>query len=297
MESKFTKSTDSQHKVTLESSIIYAVWTYSAAHGGTEAAFEVKTAFVGEGTKIKVKGKSEDGKNLGKISDVIYCNQYIGKLPIPEKIKRGDMVYFEVEFPQLGLSDESNHIPAGPPIDVKNMKWDKKEARRGDTLKLTADLVEVPDGSEVKVIIFEYDRDDIHDKIVELPATVKNKKIELLWEYEYHEDTDEIPTDEELKKYGSKYNPPEYFFVIDIDGIRFGEARESGLLMFKDYIEIELKTSDGKPVPNEDYDLTLPDGSTKSGKLDADGRAKVADIPPGKVTVAFPKINRSIEFN
>ena len=92
----------------------------------------------------------------------------------------------------------------------------------------------------MKIIIYEFDRDGAHDKIVELPATVKNKKIELQWAYEYHEDTDEIPSDAEMQRYGRNYNPPEYFFTVKVDKQEFGKKQESGLLEFKDWIEIEL---------------------------------------------------------
>jgi hypothetical protein len=290
MKTKFSKSTDSKHKITLESAIVYSSWLASSALGGSEAPFEVKTSFVGEGSKIKIKGKSAKGKSLGKISDVIYGNYYSGKLQIPDNIKQGDMVYFEVELPGLGLKDESGSIAAGPPIKVSNMKWDKAEARRGDVVKMTADLKEVLEGIEVKIKILEYDSDGNHDSIVEIPTVVRNAKIELLWRYEYHEDTDEIPTAEELEKYGRNYNPPEYFFVIDIAGQKFGENQESGLLKFKDYVEIELKNQSGKAVPNEDYVITLPDGTKRQAKLDQYGKAIEKDIPPGACKIEFPSL-------
>lgn len=288
MKSKFTKSTDTVHKEKLESAIAYANWLAGAAHGGNEIGCEVKTVFVGEGATIKIKGKSDKGKNLGKISATISGNYYIGKLSIPDNIQEDDYVYFEVELPKHGLNETSNRIPAGPPIKVTNLKWDKKEARRDDILKLTADVAGVKDGTEVKVIIFEFDTDGSNDKIVEIPTTVKNKKIELSWEYEYHEDIDEIPTDEELKKYGKKYNPPEYFFVIEIDGLKFGEKQESGLLKFKDYIEIELKDENGEPIANAKYNLYLADGNKRQGQLDGSGHARESNIPPGKIQVEFP---------
>jgi hypothetical protein len=288
MQSKFSKSTDTVHKETLQSSIAYANWQAAVAHGNSEVGFEVKTVFVGEGATIKIKGKSDKGKTLGKVAGVVSGNHYAGTMPIPDNIQPDDFVFFEVELPKHGLKEISNRISAGPPVKVKNMKWDKKEARRGDVLKLTADIDGVKDNTEVKVIIYEYDNDGNHDKIVEVPTTVKNKKIELIWEYEYHEDVDDIPTNEELQKYGKNYNPPEYYFVIEIDGLKFGEKQESRLLLFKDYVEIELKGEDGGPVANEKYILHLPDGSQRKGQLDASGYAREKDVPPGEIRVEFP---------
>jgi hypothetical protein len=288
MQSKFTKSTDTVHKEKLESSIAYANWLARAAHGGGETGFEVKTVFVGEGAPIKIKCRNDKGKTLARISDTISGNYYTGKIPIPDNIELGDYVYFEVELPKHGLNETSNRIPAGPPVNIMNMKWDKKEARRGDILRLSADTAGINDGEEIKVIIYEFDVDGAHDKIVEIPVTVKNKKIELLWEFDYHGDIDEIPTSEELKKYGKNYNPPEYFFVIEVDNLRFGDKQESGLLTFKDFIEIRLHDKNGAPVANERYILHLPDGSKRQGRLDGAGYACEKDVPPGKFRIEYP---------
>jgi len=288
MDLKFTKSTDTEHKIKLESSLISASWRSGKAIAGQTATFEVRTAFVGEGATIKIKGKSENGKKLGKITDVIKRNKYVGEFEIPEDTELDDMIYFEVELPKNDLEGESNRIPVFPPVQVFNLKWSSKEARRGDVLTLSADTNGLRDHEEVTVIIYEYDRDSAHDKIIELPATVMKKRIELQWEYEYHEDTDEIPTQEELDKYGKKYNPPEYFFTVKVEDTEFGVKQESGLLEFKDWIEIELLDEDGNVVANEDYILHLPDGQQKRGTLDANGLAKEENIPPGRVAVEFP---------
>ncbi len=288
MDLKFTKSTDAEHEIELESSLISASWRSGKAIAGQTATFEVLTAFVGEGATIKIKGKSENGKKLGKIKDVIKRNKYVGEFEIPEDTELDDMIYFEVKLPKNDLEGESNRIPVFPPVQVFNMKWSAKEARRGDVLTLSADVNGLRDHTEITVIIYDYDRDSAHDKIIELPATVMDKRIELQWEFEYHEDTDEIPTQEELDKYGGKYNPPEYFFTIKVEDTEFGVEQESGLLEFKDWIEIELLDEDGNPVANEDYILHLPDGRQKQGKLDTNGRAREKDIPPGSIPIEFP---------
>jgi len=288
MDLKFTKSTDTEHEIELESSLISASWRSGKAIAGQTATFEVRTAFVGERAPIKIKGKSENGKKLGKIKDVIKRNKYVGEFEIPEDTELDDMVYFEVKLPKNGLEGESNRIPVFPPVRVFNLKWSVKEARRGDILTLSADVNGLRDHTEVTVIIYEYDRDSAHDKIIELPATVMNKRIELQWEYEYHEDTDEVPTQEELDKYGGKYNPPEYFFTVKVEDTEFGTEQESGLLEFKDWIEIELLDEDGNAVANEDYILHLPDGGQRRGTLDGSGQAREEGIPPGNVEIEFP---------
>ncbi len=286
----FNKATDTAHKVKLESELLYAGWKSGVAYIGLTAAFEVKTAFVGNGAPIEVTGKTKDGKSLGKVKGVVNGNSFAGALEIPDSVKEGDWAYFEVDLPKCGLKGKADPVPVAPPIVVANMKWSVKEARRGEVVTLSADARGVRDGTGVTLTIYEHDTDGVHDKIVELVAATKDQKISLDWKYEYFEDTDEIPTDEELKKYGKSYNPPEYFFTAKVEGNEFGKKQESELLLFKDWLEVKLLDRDGSPMANEHYVLTMPDGATREGDLDADGHVKLEDLPPGPCRVHFPNV-------
>ncbi|MBD3179360.1 MAG: hypothetical protein GF417_07000 [Candidatus Latescibacteria bacterium] len=290
-ELKHSKSTDSEHKIKLESSLVYATWGSGAAIAGTEAGIEVGTAFVGNGAPVKITGKSSGGKKLWKLSDTINGNSFRKKVEIPEDLDKGDQLYFEVKLPRNGLKGKSNSIPLFPRPVISNMKWSSDQARRGDLLTLTADIDKVDSGTEVLVTIYEYDRDSAHDKITELPAMVEKGKIELKWEYEYTEDVDEIPTEEELSEYGESYNPPEYFFTVKFMNYEYGLEQQSGLLTFKDYLEIELADEYGNKSADEKYKIIFPDGSEKEGTLDENGYAKIEDIPPGRVSIEFPDLD------
>jgi len=282
MEYKFTKATDEEHKIKIDSNLLYAVWKSGCARGGAEADFEVRTSFVGQGADIEITGKGDDYGKIKKIKDKIYNNRYNGRMPIPKDITPGDNVWFEVKLSKQGLKGKSNTIPGMPEPVLTKIQWDKKEARRGDIVKLQAELEQVADNTEAFVIIYEYDRDGNHDKVATIPTTVKNRKIGLQWEYEYHEDVDEVPTDEEMKKYGKKYNPPEYFFVIDIDGYRLGGKQESGLLEFKDWIEIIPEDDAGNRFPDMEFKIIAPDGSELTEKTDEKGKIILKDIKPGR---------------
>ena len=281
MELKFTKSTGKEEKVKLDSFLVYACWTSGKAIGGQKAGVEVGTAFVGNGASIKITGKSEKGKKLSKLDGNIRGNKFVGELDIPEDIEVGDFVYFEVKLPKNSLSGESERIPAFPPLQIDNLRWSAAEARRGDTLKLSAEARGVRDGTPATLTIYEHDQDGAHDKITELPATVDKEKIEVSWAYEYHEDVDEIPTEEQMQRYGRHYNPPEYFFTVKIEGNEFGRKQESGLLNFKDWVDVTATRADGTPCADSEYKITLADGSTREGRLDSAGQVRIEDVPPG----------------
>lgn len=57
------------------------------------------------------------------------------------------------------------------------------------------------------------------------------------------------------------------------------------------WIEICLIGEDRKPIPGERYKIELPDGSTREGRLDDKGLARVDGIDPGSCTVTFPALD------
>ena len=286
-ELKFTKSTDTEHEIKLDSTLISASWRCGAAVAGQTAKLEVITSFVGNGAKIKITGKTENGTNLGKISDTISNNVYVGELDVPEDIDLDDEAYFEVELSKNGLSGESSRIPCVLPAEISNMQWSASEAGRGDILTLSADIENVRTHTEVLITIYEHDEDGAHDKITDFPGVVRSNGIEVKWEYEYFEDVDEVPTEEERQKYGRSYNPPEYFFTIKVYDIEYGREQESGLLTFKDWIEIRVLNYTG----NESYVLHLADGSERKGTFGEDGTAREEDVSPGRCSIEIEREN------
>lgn len=271
--------TDQIKRIELPSSIQQVLWTKHCAAIGTGAGLDVFTQFVGNNSEIQIELYDKNATKFGTIKGKISGNHFWKEIPVPDKAK--DELYAFVKLPKHDLCKKSNCLYIYPAIQVKNLKWDKKEAHRGDILKLTADVLNVYEGTEAEIQIWEYDTDGAHDFITKFTAIVKNKKIEAEWEYEYYEDTDDIPTEEETEK---GYNPPEYFFRVIIAGV----SADSGLLEFKDWIEISLIDDEGNPMVDEIYILHFPDGTQKKGSLDREGKAKIEDLPPGLIKIEYP---------
>lgn len=281
METNYNIGTDTDNRITLDSSIIFAVWKSGVAPLGGEAFLEVGTSFVGFDAPIDIAAKTNAGKAVGSVSDKIRNNKFVGKIAIPDTLKVGDLVYFKVKLPRHGLELESNRIAVVPPIIVSDLQWSATEARRGDQLTLKAKVKNVADSIPAKVTIYEHDRDGAHDKIAEIQTQVFNERIELQWEYQYFEDTDEIATEAELAEYGNHYNPPEYFFTVTVEEQEYGRNQESGLLLFKDWIEVTYLDDEGHPAAGQEYVIVLADGTQKTGSLDEQGHVRVEDVPPG----------------
>jgi hypothetical protein len=93
------------------------------------------------------------------LTDTISNNKFVGELEIPDDIEYDDEVYYEIKISKNNIDGESDRIPARPAIGVTNLRWSADEARRGETVTLTADLAEVSNGTEVTIIIYEHDQD------------------------------------------------------------------------------------------------------------------------------------------
>jgi hypothetical protein len=292
MNATHTAQTDTKNKIKLESSIIYAEWLSPAAVGGYTAELEVVTSMVGEGATIEIKGKSSKGKAPDSIKGTIHGNYFSGSLPIPEKVDPNAEIWFEAKLPKHGLKMESLPIPARPPIYATSLKWDKQEVQRGDIVKMQGKFEGCVPNSEAQVIVYEYNPDGHHDNVTTMPTQLDNLDLEVQWEFDYVDNTAQIPIEQEKQKYQKHYVPVEYFFVVVIDGVKIGVNQESGKLKFKDWVEIELKDDEGRPYANKKYIVHFADGNKVNGNFDANGLARVDNLVPGPFTVEYPDLEQ-----
>ncbi len=286
--SSYQLQTDTTHKIKLESHLIYALWMYKRAHAGQEAQLEVKTSLVGNGAKIKITCKNDSGKKLDKVEGVVFNNKYEGTVLIPDTIKPDEMVFFEAELPKHGLKGESNLIPVRPAIQVTKTQWDRAEVKRKDVVTLTCQFQSgVEDGDDAIVLIFEHNPNSCDIKIVSIPTVIKGNKIEMQWEFDYQDDTAQIPTDNEMQKYKKNYANPHYYFVVVVDGVKIGEHQESGLMRFKETVEIAYVDESGAQVGGIDYIIHLPDGTQRRGTTNDRGNVSENNVIPGKLQIEF----------
>lgn len=61
----------------------------------------------------------------------------------------------------------------------------------------------------------------------------------------------------------------------------------------RDWLEIVLLDSAGRPVPNSTYSVELPGGAIQKGNLDKNGKARLDGIPKGLCKVSFPDFDKS----
>lgn len=282
---EYRRDTDTVHEITLDSTILTVYWGSRMVSMGESVYLTAETRFVGNGSDIEFNIYNHEGRKISTVKGKLFGDRVSLSYEMPDVTDR--FLYFEATLASHGLSMKSDYIRVIPRVEVHNLKWSQTEARRGDVISMTADTSGIPDGVEMLARIFEYDDDGAHDLITNLPVTVNGGKIVVDWEYEYHDDTDDIPTNEDMQEHGRNYNPPEYFWVVEFAGRTFGESQESGLLQFKDAVDIQLVDSEGYAYPDEPYTILLADGSTVEGRTDDLGNIAHADIPPGAFEVEF----------
>jgi uncharacterized Zn-binding protein involved in type VI secretion len=164
-------------------------------------------------------------------------------------------------------------------FSLYDAKWSKDKANVGEKVKLSAQVEGYENGTPALFQIYERDVKGPDDLIANIEAKVQGNKVEAEWEYVYTED-DEATVEETQRGYSA----PEYYFEVILGR---SKAR-SGMLAYKDWIEIELLEEGDKPVANQEYRIVLPNGEIRMGRLDSNGYAKVEKIPPGDCKIDFP---------
>jgi hypothetical protein len=56
----------------------------------------------------------------------------------------------------------------------------------------------------------------------------------------------------------------------------------------KAWADIVLEDEEGNAIGDEEYRATLSTGEIRSGTLDAKGKARLEDVPPGRIEIEFP---------
>lgn len=170
---------------------------------------------------------------------------------------------------------------------IRKARWSQTKARVGDKVKLIADVEGYNPGTEAVFEIYKRDLFGADVRISVIGTETEANKVEAEWEYKYPDDINDI---EDTKRI--KYTNPEYYFIVKV-----GQQRaRSEFLEYQDWIDIELKDDNDKPIGNEEYLLYLPNGEIRNDRLDQSGHKREENIPPGKCRVIFPRLNEVVRI-
>ena len=162
---------------------------------------------------------------------------------------------------------------------ITKAEWSVPEAAVGDKVKLKAETAGIDSGEKASLIIYIKDSNFADHRLEVIESKVDGDKIEEEWELQI----DEAFLDDQERKEGKRYSQPSFCFTVASAGV----IARSGVLTYKDFIELELKDEEGKAAADVKYKVYLRNGVVREGTLDSNGYAKIENVPPGKVDVAF----------
>ncbi len=158
-------------------------------------------------------------------------------------------------------------------------RWSVREARDDDTVTCIVETVGVDNGTPATLQIFMKNLNSPDRVILTVDnLTINNGGLSFNWQPSFFSDSE---CAENLPK---GFVAPSFFFKVIIGEI----AERSGVLTYRDYIEIQLNDEDDQPIGNAKYQVTLSTGEIRVGALDGNGFARLENIPPGKCKINFP---------
>lgn len=184
--------------------------------------------------------------------------------------------------PLMGGVQQANVDAGSHDIEIraiKSAKWDKRTAKVGEKVKMTAETTGIPAGEKATLEVHVKDS-AFPDAVLKVINTkVQGDKIEGEWELVV--DKKFLKLQEEKLKTGG-YSSPSYYFVAKTSTL----SQRSDLMEYTDDIEFTLKDRDGNPIPDKKCRAILPSGEVKDGQLDGNGYKKFTDVPPGKLKIS-----------
>ncbi len=166
---------------------------------------------------------------------------------------------------------------------ISNARWSEDSARVGDTVTLTADVEGYDPGTPATFEIYKRDVSGADELVTTIEAEVQGSSVETDWEYVRSEENVGESASEGAQR---GYSAPEHYFKVTVER----SMARSGLLEYRDYVEIQLQDDEGNGIGDQDYVLYLPNGEVREGTLDGSGYKREENVSPGVYSVRFPNL-------
>jgi hypothetical protein len=157
--------------------------------------------------------------------------------------------------------------------------WSVREAREDTPVEMLVEAVGFDDGTPVTIQVWERSI-NAPDRVIQTIGglALENGRLRHRWKPPFGQEEDE----QEPPK---GFRAPSYFFSVGLEG--FNER--SGVLVYRDWVEIELLDENGKPMADEAFKAVLANGTIVIGQLNISGKARIENILPGRVEISFPR--------
>ena len=288
--------------VIVKSAFEWAAWDRSTAVAGTTATLTVQGRMVGEGAPLEVDVTDGRGRRLARAGGPMYRDHARIEVPIPREAE--GVATAEVRLAKPRLKVTSRPLVVVPYAELDRARWGAERVAEGDVVGLscrvtgTAAGAKRLEGASAEVAVFvrtEGGAAPLDEPVAVVRAPVDRGRVEVQWAATLALDRWDLPSQAELDREADRVGAPrgERPYVYDRPHLVFrvrlaGLEAESGPLEIDDWVDLSRTESSGAPVPDLRYVLHLPDGTTREGTLDGEGRAREEGLPPGTVGVDYP---------
>jgi uncharacterized Zn-binding protein involved in type VI secretion len=230
-----------------------------------KAKAKAKAAVVEEGHYLDVKFVDKGGKPISGA-------RYAVKGPDGKQVA-GNLLG---QVKRTGLKEGSYEITLNT---VLRAKWSTDKAKAGEIVKLQAETAGIDDGESAVFRIHVRDINYADRELTTVEGDISGNKAEVEWKLEVDDDLLQIQAGKENT---GRFSAPVYYFIVEAGG----HSLRSPFLDIVDDMEIRVVDDEGNPVRDKAYRLYLSNGEVREGTLDGDGKAKLEDVPPGRVRIA-----------
>jgi uncharacterized Zn-binding protein involved in type VI secretion len=161
---------------------------------------------------------------------------------------------------------------------IVNAQWSTRKSEVGKPVDIIVDTVGVENGEKAAIDIYVRDGNFGDQQLDSMEAQINNNQVKTKWTMTVDEKYLKICDLKDTSRLSSR---PCFFFRVAIRDL----SEQSGPLYLTDKVEIELKDADGNTLANTPYSATLPDGEIREGKSDGQGKVKIEDTAPGRISV------------
>jgi hypothetical protein len=278
---KFNGETDKPLKVKLKSALLETVWGAPEAALGGRIPLEITTAFVADGSAVKVAVKDKEGGALETLEGKIYSNFFRTQFALSKPNKTGGML-FEAELPDHGLKGKSGLVQVLPPVKLSELKLkdgdgkDLKEIAAEPVLELSGKAEGAPDGTSCSFRLLCRVKGQAAQPVFTGAATIAGGKASCLWKRQAPRHEEHIHVHGDLEKHGEEYAPPMYWFELHCSGVMAASAE----IPYVSWSEVDFGALRGKVT------FAMPDGSEVVKDIPEDGIVKLEKPKAGSFTIS-----------
>ena len=287
----------------------WGAWDRPVVVAGATVRLTVQATFTGEDNPVRVTLRDGRNRVVGRGEGRMFRDRAVVDVAVDrraaEREPGGALCAADVELTELGLKVVSAPLTVLPYAALDRARWGQPEARDGDAVALSCRLtgsaagVERLEGRTAEVEVLRGGEGGAGDgaaaalfePVVALRVPVADGRVEATWRVGYDADGKaRIATQAELDAAAARpggaagaYRRPAWRFRVRLAGL----AAESPEMGYRDHVDLAWGAGTDRPAGGAAVEVRLADGTVREETLGADGRLRLADVPPGPVEAVF----------